>query len=75
MYGFKLKKTKWPCDLQGPLEGPRGAGHRQGPSGVDPKVKKLDISPFQDIGPIKLYLPGPKSMQFLGLAIQIHGTM
>ena len=44
MYGFKLKKTKWPCDLQGPLEGPRGAGHRQGPSGVDPKVKRNHLN-------------------------------
>ena len=44
MQGFKLKKAKCPCDLQGPLEGPRGAGHRQGPSGVDPKVKRNHLN-------------------------------
>ena len=36
--------TKWPCDLWGPLEGLGGAGHRHGPSGIDPEVKRNHLT-------------------------------
>ena len=47
--------TKWPCDLWGPLEGLGGAGHRQGPSGVDPEVKRNHLTKNKKCGLGGLY--------------------
>ena len=42
--------AKWPYDLWGPLEGLGGAGHRQGPSGVDPEVKRNHLTKNKKCG-------------------------